>query len=274
MISIYKVIIKLLMVLVYLSICSDASMAINKKRLAVLELTGSSGFSVEQLMYLSDQMRAEAQTLLGDHYIIMSKEVMSELTDSPALLEACEKNCEVDIGRALQAHWLISGRIIGSDDLYQATVKIHDVIRGVTIEIEFAEGHNFSDINHSIHEATGRLLTHLINAQGQEQIADLKLPSVKLPEAFTLSTSDSLGLPIPLLKQYDKALLIDEDKQANIDVKIETWSKFTRYRNYPKLRTEAIKRLSYWRQRFKRRIQCNQTWQQLEQLLSLKRALD
>lgn len=272
MISIYKVIINLRVFLVYLSVLFTATIAMGKQRLAVLELTGSSGFSVEQLMYLSDQLRAEAQGLVGNTYIIMSREVMSELTDSPALMEACEKNCEVDIGRALQAHWIISGRIIDNKDLYQATLKLHDVTRGVTIEIEFAEGHNFTDVNIALKEANGRLLTHLINTK-EEHIASLKLPSARLPKAFTLSTSDTLGLPIPLLKQYDRALIIDEDKQANIEIKIDTWSKLTRYRNYPKLRAEAIKRLNYWRQRFKRRIQCNQTWKQLEQLLSLKRAL-
>ena len=75
------------------------------------------------------------------------------------------------------------------------------------------------------------------------------------------------------MKQYDQALLIDEDKTANIEAKLEVWSKLARYIQYTKLRAEAKRRLRYWRQRFKRRVQCNDTWKQLEQLLALKRAI-
>ena len=101
------------------------------------------------------------------------------------------------------------------EDLYQATIKLHNVTQGITVDIEFAEGDQFSNVNLALREANGRLLAHLIKSKEEEQIADLKLPSAQLPEAFTLSTSDTLGLPIPLLKQYDQALLIDEDTQAN-----------------------------------------------------------
>lgn len=262
-----------ILLLFSICLCVSISYAKAKRRLAILEFTGSSGLSTDQLMYLSDQMRAEAQHLIGDQFVIMTREIMSELTDSPELIEACEKNCEVDIGRALQAHWVISGQVFGGEQLYRATLKLHDVVRGISIEIEFAEGEQVADLTTELKEANGRLVTHLMNAHGDEQLAGIQLPSAVLPQAFKLSASDTLGLPIPLLKQYDQALLIDEDQKANIEAKLEVWSKLSRYANYPKLQSEALRRLRYWRQRFKRRVQCNNTWQQLEQLLSLKRAL-
>ena len=67
--------------------------------------------------------------------------------------------------------------------------------------------------------------------------------------------------------------MIDESKSKTLEEKIAVWSKLTRYRQYRKLYDEARRRLAYWRLRFKRRIQCNRTWRQLEQLLALKRAI-
>ena len=111
-----------ILLLFSICLCVSISYAKTKRRLAILEFTGSSGLSTDQLMYLSDQMRAEAQHLIGDQFVIMTREIMSELTDSPELIEACEKNCEVDIGRALQAHWVISGQVFGGEQLYRATL--------------------------------------------------------------------------------------------------------------------------------------------------------
>ena len=71
-----------------------------KQRLAILEFSGKAGLSFDQLLYLSDQVRAEAQSLVGDHLVILTREILNELTESPDGLEACTSGCEVQLGRA------------------------------------------------------------------------------------------------------------------------------------------------------------------------------
>ena len=249
------------------------SYAWSKDRLAVLEITGQSELTPDQRMHLSDQVRAEATRLIGNAYQILTRETMSGLTDTPEMLEAVETGREVDVGKALRAQWLITGEALGDAHLLRVTLKLHDIERGVSIDIEFAQGREMSRLVREVKKASGRLLVHLLSDKGQGELADIDLPLTELPESFELSPSDTLGLPLPLLKQYDAALVIDESMTASIEDKVEVWSKLSRYRKYRKLRKEARRRLVYWQQRFKRRVQCNRTWNQLEQILELKRAI-
>ena len=262
----------LCLLILFLSLTAH-SVAWSKQRLAILEFTGKAGLSFEQLLYLSDQVRAEAQSLVGDQLMILTRETLSELTESPEVLEACTSGCEVQVGRALQAHWLLAGQVHGDEEHIQASIKLHDVRKGISIDIEFAKGSTFNDLVIDTRQASGRLLTHLMKAKDQKVFTEISLPSAQLPAAFNLSSSDTLGLPIALLKQYDRALIIDDNHLANIEKKIEVWSRLTRYSQYKQLVKEANKRLAYWRLRFKRKVQCNRTWQQLEQILALKKAI-
>lgn len=244
-----------------------------KDRFAVLELTGESQLDIDQRMYLSDLIRAEATLLIGDRYQVMTRETISELTNTEEMLRAFESGREINVGRALRAQWLMSGAVLGDERLTRVILKLHDVRREVSIDIEFAQGQTLAELKPAIKEASGRLLAHLISDQGEGELAKIDLPSATLPEAFELSASDTLGLPLPLLKRYDEALVIDESKARSLEEKIEVWSKLSRYQKYHKLQSEARRRLAYWQQRFKRRMQCNHTWKQLEQVLNLRRAI-
>ena len=188
-----------------------------KDRLAVLEMAGQSELTPDQRMHLSDQIRAEATHLIGNAYQVMTRETMSELTDSSEMLEAVETGREVDVGKALRAQWLITGEVLGDEDLLRVTLKLHDIERGVSIDIEFAQGREMSRLVREVKKASGRLLVHLLSDKGQGELADIDLPLTELPESFELSPSDTLGLPLPLLKQYDKALVIDESEIAPIE---------------------------------------------------------
>lgn len=261
-----------LILLIPILLCG-ARVATAKPGFAVLEFSGEAELSLEQRLHLSDQVRAEATRLIGNELDVMTRETMGELATSHELIEASQEGREVDVGRALRVKWLISGALTGDQDLTHLTLKLHDVNRGVTVDIEFAEGQSLNALKKVIRAVSARLLVHLIKGDENSELAELTLPSERLPDSFELSASDTLGLPIPLLKLYDEALSLDESDQESLEHKIEVWSKLTRYRQYPKLRAESSRRLSYWRRRFKRRMQCNRTWSQLEQILALKRAI-
>ena len=252
---------------------AHCSMASARSNIAVLEFSGGSHFSVEQRLYFSDQIRAEANQLIGENYNVITREMMGELAQSESLIEASQEGREIDVGRGLRVKWLISGALSGDTDLTYIALKLHDIKRGVTVDIEFGEASNVSDLELAVRSASARLLIHLIKPLKDTELAELTLPSERLPNSFELSPSDTLGLPIPLLKQYDRALVIDESVDVGIERKLAVWSKLSRYRQYKKLQTEASRRLKYWRRRFKRRVQCNRTWSQLEQILTLKRAI-
>jgi hypothetical protein len=243
------------------------------ERIAVLEFKNYANARVPEMMYLSDQARREAAQLLGDRFVIMTRETLNTLVESPEVVEACIGGCEVELGRTLQAHWIVTGTVVTLGDRLHATLKLHEVKRGNLVGIEDAYGDDMEGLSTSVKSATGRLLSHLLNLSDGVKIPQINLGDVELPEGFELKPLKRFGMPIHLLKAYDETLELDENPKAEIEAKISAWSKMMTYKKAPQIQAQARLRIAYWNARYQRKLECQKNWDQLRMLLSMKRVI-
>ena len=247
-----------------------------KERLAVLELKSYGALNHLELMNISDKLRAAAQEALGAGFMIMSREHISVLLEDPEIREACTSNCEIKVGRAIQAHYVMSGVVLSSGDELSATLKLHRVRDDMLIGIEEGTGYDRKSLEESLKVAAARLSLRVSSATGdggQALVDRAQLRVEALPPLKELTVIKRFGIPAPILIQYDEALRIDEDEDEPIERKLEVWSRLSAYTKQEKLSAQARGRLAYWRSRYRRRFQCDQLWSDLSPIMSLSRAV-
>ena len=85
-----------------------------QQRIAVLEFTGDGSIDETGLRYLADEVRnAAVRHLDRDGWIVMSRENMLELLEiNSEDLAECVGECEVETGRLIGAHLLITGNVV------------------------------------------------------------------------------------------------------------------------------------------------------------------
>lgn len=246
------------------------------QRLAVLELQSAGALTVPQLMSLSDLLRAEAQRTLGDDFVIMSRENINVLLEDPEVSEACTSNCELKVGRAIQAHFVLSGSVRAAEGQLRASLRLHRVRDDRPLGVEMATGEDEEALSEALKSSAGLLLIKISSGQGdggEGLVAQSQLSVAPLPAFKGLTVVNRFGIPTPLMVQYDEALKVDEDEDEPVERKIELWSKLSSYRQYQRLATQAKERATYWRQRYQRRIACEQTWRELSPVMELSRAV-
>ena|GEM_PF-2433856 len=247
-----------------------------QQRIAVLELKSFNALEVAQLMSLSDQLRAEAQRTLGDDFIIMSRENISVLLEDPEVSEACTSNCELKVGRAIQAHYVLSGSVRSVEGVLKASLRLHRVRDDRSMGVEAATASDEDELAEALKKATGLLLLQLSSSTGdggEGVVASAQLKEDPLPAFKELTVVSRFGIPTALMVQYDEALRVDEDEDETVERKILLWSRLAVYTQYERLAQQAKGRASYWRKRYLRRIACDKTWRELRPVMELSRAV-
>lgn len=128
----------LFVLLLSLSMMSDALAEI--KRVAVLEFRGV-GIQSAYLLKLSDQSRRAALDVLPEEqYLIMTRENMLLILADMGLDVSCLKGeCEVEVGRNINADLVIAGDIMKIESTYVLTLKLYDTYSGrllSTLDVE------------------------------------------------------------------------------------------------------------------------------------------
>lgn len=106
------------------------------KRIAVLEFAvGDVGVDRKTVEDLTDSARGGAiDGTRGLAYVVMTREVVEEILSSNA--KACvEAECELELGRAVGAHLLVTGVLSRAGAEYAVTLKLHDTVKGVPLAI-------------------------------------------------------------------------------------------------------------------------------------------
>jgi formylglycine-generating enzyme required for sulfatase activity len=135
-------------------------------RIAILEFHNRAGMPTDEKDYLTDAVvRGRVRRILpGDRFSVMNKENMISILDDLEInyTEACEGDCEVDIGRKIQAHFIITGNIWKVDRVFKLIVKLYETVSGNLASQETAQGSSVSEIEPSLAQAVARLLEPLV----------------------------------------------------------------------------------------------------------------
>ena len=248
-----------------------AELAEDAERLAVLEFKSFGVLKPLELMRLSDLTRREVKRSLGDQVQVISRANISVLLEDPSVQAACAEGCEVKVGRAVQAHLVMTGLVFQTEGELSATLKLLRVKDQSLVGVEEATGRDLKALEESLKGATRRLSMRLFKGgDGGEALTEgIKLNLNPLAELKELNPISRFGLPTPLLVQYDQALKVDEDDDASLDEKVEVWAQLAGYNEHPQLARQARGRLAYWQARVQRRAACDQTWEELSPVMSL-----
>ncbi|MFN3199136.1 MAG: formylglycine-generating enzyme family protein [Bradymonadia bacterium] len=100
------------------------------KRLAVLELKAGPEFSADARAYLTDVVRGASLRLPRAQWFVLTRENILQSLPPGTELSACEGDCEVETGRNVGAHVVISGELVRLGGAVRITLKAHETEKG------------------------------------------------------------------------------------------------------------------------------------------------
>lgn len=136
----------LMMILLPISV----GLAQANQRIAVLELKNSSRYSSGVVSTLTELIRGEVTELLQSHYLVITKENIFELVDEQDCNDAASASCDVEMGRILGAHYVISGRLTQLDDNLQLLLKVHQSTNSKLLGVREGSAPNFEQLKTNI----------------------------------------------------------------------------------------------------------------------------
>ena len=100
--------------LIALALAPAKSDAKNKdtERVAVLNLKNNAGVKTGEISYLTQVLRQAANLLPTEHYLVMTKNNITELLPPNVRLEDCQGACAIETGRNVGAHWVLVGEVV------------------------------------------------------------------------------------------------------------------------------------------------------------------
>ena len=146
----------------FLLLFSFGAQAAPTERIAVLELNNPAGLTKQEVNYLSELLRGQISDKLADQYLVIDKATMFTLLPKGMTPECIdEATCELEMGRMMQASYIITGSIIRFGKTLRVTVRLYHTQSGRRMGSEVASGREVTDMEVGIQEAGGRLLRRL-----------------------------------------------------------------------------------------------------------------
>ena len=114
----------------------------NVQRVAVLSIKNKckSEISHDEVNYVTDQIRLIMNHLPRKKFFVMTQDNLEVMLDPNEMsLEDCTGSCEVETGRLLQAHWVLTGEVISLNDIFNMTLKVYhtqsaQLIKGISFQ--------------------------------------------------------------------------------------------------------------------------------------------
>jgi hypothetical protein len=139
---------------------AEESSAKSIQRVVVLALDNDSPEQVSHsyVNFLSNTIRELCSFLPPDQFGVMTQENMQVLLGSDQNLEDCEGECAVETARLLQAHWIISGRVIQVEKNWKLQINLHNSISGKFMSAGHDTSHSLNSLDQVAQKITLKLL--------------------------------------------------------------------------------------------------------------------
>ena len=167
-----------------------AAPASAKERVAVLEFKNTSDLGAGDVDYLTDHVRGEIRRNLPRAlYSVVTKENLELLlADQGIKLEdVCEGSCEIDVGRKIQVHLVVTGKILRMGRDIAVTLKIYNTKAGELLGSEEARGSDLSGAAADLRGAVARLVKSAVApgavSSGPSEAGVTELKPTALPTA-------------------------------------------------------------------------------------------
>ena len=131
-----------LMVMLALSLSPVSGAPRGEQRVAVVELEDNARLGSGVASALTDSVRGEVAELLGKRFTMITKENIYELVDEQTCNDASGASCEVEMGKLLGAHYIISGSLTKLGGKLNLALRVHETKTSKLLGVrqESAEG--------------------------------------------------------------------------------------------------------------------------------------
>jgi hypothetical protein len=132
--------------------------------IAILEIKNKAPRKVtkDEIEYLTNLIRSSLSSLPKQHFLVMTKENIETMIPQGKSIEDCMGSCEVETGRLLNAHWIITGEMIKFGKSMRITVKLHNSQSGNFVGSSSAKGSDIEDFEQSIQKLALDLLYKML----------------------------------------------------------------------------------------------------------------
>ena len=139
------------------------------QRVAVLELINRAPalVTVDEVKYLTNELRSVASYLPRDLYLVLTKESLEVLIDPKLNLEECVGSCEVKVGRLVGAKWIITGEVVRFGESLRVSLKLHQTETGQFLKGESIKGKTVEQLEEAIHYSALNLMKGVSKSWGQ-----------------------------------------------------------------------------------------------------------
>jgi len=187
-----------------------------RERVAVLEFRNMAGIPETDLDYLVDVVvrGAVREALPAREYMIMTRESMVTLLEDSgiSLGQVCEGACEVDVGRKIGAHRIVTGSVWKVGALLEVTVKLFDTRSGDLISQKTVSGKDLALLKDPLGKAVTDLAFSLRFPGGGGSGPVFAVPSgAGSPDAPATGVTDVVPTTLPGASAGPAGLYITTD---------------------------------------------------------------
>ena len=156
------------MVVVPLNVNSKPRTQRAKQRIAIVNFTKAghpthSRLSESDLYILTEAARDEAARLPKSKFKVMTQENILEMLPPDTDLSECEGACEIETGRMIGAHFIITGTIIewSKRAKLRASIKVHRIVDGEQLESVKVSAKSVEALEKKVTKAVKRMFVKL-----------------------------------------------------------------------------------------------------------------
>jgi hypothetical protein len=250
-----------------------------QKRVAILELRNRARIRPQEISYLTDLIRKNAAVLPRDKFTVITRENIIAMLPPDVDLDSCIGECEVETGRRIGSHWLITGDVVKFGKALRITLKLHHSTSGELRGSSIVKGSIVEELERPMRRAMLELLSELTptikapskNTSGMMRFqlpeVDLDLiqdaePDEDLEFSETLVSSkikpiqmktNLQELNIEALQKLDLAVRGEKSETVSPQEKISRWEEVKR--SVPEAKARAQERIAIWKRYLDQRRQ-------------------
>ena len=250
-----------------------------RARVAILEFSNRAKIRAQEISYLTDLVRQNAAVLPRGRFTVITRENILAMLPPDVDLDRCIDECEIETGRKIGAHWVITGDVVRFGSSLRVTLKLHHSESGELRSSSIVKGRVVEALERPMRNATLKLLSELepaLNTQisAAQAMVRFKLPEVNLDLIKDAESEISVELtptpteakikPIQMqtnlqeldidaLQKLDLAVRGERSEDLTTLEKIERWEAVKIA--VPEARVRAGERIALWTSYMKKRQQ-------------------
>jgi Protein of unknown function (DUF1566) len=184
-------------------------------RLAVVELRNEAELRPSEIAYLTDLARTQGnKTLPAERFLVMTREsIVALLPPGKTLADCAKSQCEVEVGRAIGADYIVTGEVLRFGEGLRLNLKVHACGSGAFLGSESAKGLRVEELELGLVDAGKTVFASVLEHAGVAGKSPVVSTSVAQGEALA-----TVGAPnrVETVQRGDLMWMVT-DNQGDVD---------------------------------------------------------